>query len=155
MGLTDFNVLTFDCYGTLIDWETGMIDAIENSSPDPARLWCNAAAENHATLRFSIYKHGRNGASAPGSRKISQARALVRFSRCRAAPSYPKLGRFSEPTRALLGSSRRVSRGDRGEGARSRDSWLGGLRSLAAAINEVHVQMAFVQEEHACGKPLN
>jgi hypothetical protein len=66
MGLTDFNVLTFDCYGTLIDWETGMIDAIENSSPDPARLWCNAAAENHATLRFSIYKHGRNGASASG-----------------------------------------------------------------------------------------
>jgi 2-haloacid dehalogenase len=27
MELTDFNVLTFDCYGTLIDWETGMIDA--------------------------------------------------------------------------------------------------------------------------------
>ena len=22
--LTDFNTLTFDCYGTLIDWESGM-----------------------------------------------------------------------------------------------------------------------------------
>jgi 2-haloacid dehalogenase len=26
--LTDFRVLTFDCYGTLIDWETGIIDAL-------------------------------------------------------------------------------------------------------------------------------
>ena len=28
MRLTDFRVLTFDCYGTLIDWETGMLDAL-------------------------------------------------------------------------------------------------------------------------------
>ena len=28
MNLRDFNVLTFDCYGTLIDWETGMINAL-------------------------------------------------------------------------------------------------------------------------------
>ena len=26
---TDFSVLTFDCYGTLIDWETGLRDALE------------------------------------------------------------------------------------------------------------------------------
>lgn len=26
--LTDFKVLTFDCYGTLIDWETGMLTAL-------------------------------------------------------------------------------------------------------------------------------
>ena len=25
MKLTDFKALTFDCYGTLIDWETGMV----------------------------------------------------------------------------------------------------------------------------------
>jgi 2-haloacid dehalogenase len=29
MRLTDFKVLTFDCYGTLIDWESGMIAALE------------------------------------------------------------------------------------------------------------------------------
>lgn len=29
MKLTDFQVLTFDCYGTLIDWETGMIAALQ------------------------------------------------------------------------------------------------------------------------------
>src|SRR5262245_35352335 len=29
MRLTDFKALTFDCYGTLIDWETGMIEALK------------------------------------------------------------------------------------------------------------------------------
>ena len=28
MRLTDFKVLTFDCYGTLIDWESGMVEAL-------------------------------------------------------------------------------------------------------------------------------
>ncbi len=28
-ALTDFQVLTFDCYGTLIDWETGLWDALQ------------------------------------------------------------------------------------------------------------------------------
>ncbi|WEQ55941.1 haloacid dehalogenase type II [Komagataeibacter nataicola] len=28
MKLKDFKVLTFDCYGTLIDWETGIINAL-------------------------------------------------------------------------------------------------------------------------------
>ncbi len=29
MKLTDFKVLTFDCYGTLIDWETGIVIGLE------------------------------------------------------------------------------------------------------------------------------
>jgi 2-haloacid dehalogenase len=29
MQLTDFRVLTFDCYGTLIDWETGIAAALQ------------------------------------------------------------------------------------------------------------------------------
>ena len=29
MQLTDFKTLTFDCYGTLIDWETGIIEAYQ------------------------------------------------------------------------------------------------------------------------------
>jgi 2-haloacid dehalogenase len=29
MRLTDFKVLTFDCYGTLIDWETGIVTALQ------------------------------------------------------------------------------------------------------------------------------
>ena len=26
MRLSDYKVLSFDCYGTLIDWETGILD---------------------------------------------------------------------------------------------------------------------------------
>src|SRR6266403_3515501 len=29
MQLTDFKVLTFDCYGTLIDWENGITKALQ------------------------------------------------------------------------------------------------------------------------------
>lgn len=29
MRLTDFKVLTFDCYGTLIDWESGMVEGLK------------------------------------------------------------------------------------------------------------------------------
>ncbi len=29
MKLTDFKVLTFDCYGTLIDWETGLLNGLK------------------------------------------------------------------------------------------------------------------------------
>ncbi len=29
MKLTDFKALTFDCYGTLIDWETGMVNGLK------------------------------------------------------------------------------------------------------------------------------
>jgi putative hydrolase of the HAD superfamily len=29
MRLTDFKALTFDCYGTLIDWESGMVDGLK------------------------------------------------------------------------------------------------------------------------------
>ena len=28
MKLSDFKALTFDCYGTLIDWETGLLEAL-------------------------------------------------------------------------------------------------------------------------------
>ncbi len=28
MRLSDFNTLSFDCYGTLIDWETGLLEAL-------------------------------------------------------------------------------------------------------------------------------
>ena len=29
MRLTDFSALTFDCYGTLIDWESGIVTALQ------------------------------------------------------------------------------------------------------------------------------
>lgn len=49
MRLSDFKVLTFDCYGTLIDWETGMIEALKSLTSRVApTLSRNAILEAHA-----------------------------------------------------------------------------------------------------------
>jgi 2-haloacid dehalogenase len=45
MRLTDFDVLTFDCYGTLIDWETGILAAL-----DPWRKRSKIALGDEALL---------------------------------------------------------------------------------------------------------
>ena len=37
LDLDRFSVLTFDCYGTLIDWETGILQALRPLLPDAAR----------------------------------------------------------------------------------------------------------------------
>lgn len=37
MRLTDYSVLSFDCYGTLIDWESGMIQALSGLVERAAR----------------------------------------------------------------------------------------------------------------------
>jgi 2-haloacid dehalogenase len=49
MKLTDFKALTFDCYGTLIDWESGMIEALKPlTSKAPRPLSRNEILEAHA-----------------------------------------------------------------------------------------------------------
>lgn len=49
MKLSDFKVLTFDCYGTLIDWESGMIAALKPLTDRVQRpLTRNAILEAHA-----------------------------------------------------------------------------------------------------------
>jgi 2-haloalkanoic acid dehalogenase type II len=49
MELTDFKVLTFDCYGTLIDWETGMLAALKPLAAKVARpLTPDQILEAHA-----------------------------------------------------------------------------------------------------------
>jgi len=49
MRLSDFKVLTFDCYGTLIDWENGMIEALKPlTSKVSATLTRNTILEAHA-----------------------------------------------------------------------------------------------------------
>ncbi|WP_342642640.1 haloacid dehalogenase type II [Rhodoligotrophos ferricapiens] len=37
MKITDYKVLTFDCYGTLIDWESGIIEALKPLTDKVAR----------------------------------------------------------------------------------------------------------------------
>ncbi len=49
MRLTDFNTLTFDCYGTLIDWESGMVEALKPLTDRvKTPLTRNAVLEAHA-----------------------------------------------------------------------------------------------------------
>ncbi|MCC7276523.1 MAG: HAD-IA family hydrolase [Alphaproteobacteria bacterium] len=36
IDITRFKAITFDCYGTLIDWETGIADTVRPWLPDPA-----------------------------------------------------------------------------------------------------------------------
>lgn len=49
MRLTDFKVLSFDCYGTLIDWETGMFEALKPLAAKAGRaLSRDAVLEAHA-----------------------------------------------------------------------------------------------------------
>jgi 2-haloacid dehalogenase len=49
MKLTDFKALTFDCYGTLIDWESGMIEALKPLTGKVSRaLTRNEILETHA-----------------------------------------------------------------------------------------------------------
>ncbi|MGC2783573.1 MAG: haloacid dehalogenase type II [Roseiarcus sp.] len=47
--LTDFKALTFDCYGTLIDWESGMIEALKPLTSKASRaLTRDEILEAHA-----------------------------------------------------------------------------------------------------------
>ncbi|KAB2847442.1 MAG: haloacid dehalogenase, partial [Hyphomicrobiaceae bacterium] len=49
MRLSQFKALTFDCYGTLIDWETGMVEALKPLTSRIARpLDRNQILEAHA-----------------------------------------------------------------------------------------------------------
>ena len=49
MKLTDFKALTFDCYGTLIDWESGMVEGLKPLVAKVGReLTRNEILEAHA-----------------------------------------------------------------------------------------------------------
>ena len=54
MKLTDFKVLTFDVYGTLIDWETGMINGLKTLTDKMSRrITRNEILEAHAHYESS------------------------------------------------------------------------------------------------------
>ena len=43
-----YDVLTFDCYGTLIDWETGLLAALREALPDSVDVGDDALLERYA-----------------------------------------------------------------------------------------------------------
>ncbi|HZP21332.1 MAG TPA: haloacid dehalogenase type II [Bauldia sp.] len=71
MRLTDFKVLTFDCYGTLIDWETGMVEALKPlTSRLKAPLSRNHILEAHA-------RHEASQQEATPGKRYSDLLAVV------------------------------------------------------------------------------
>jgi 2-haloalkanoic acid dehalogenase type II len=55
MKLTDFKALTFDCYGTLIDWETGILAALA-----PLMARANQKPSRDAALEaYSVHEHAQ------------------------------------------------------------------------------------------------
>lgn len=58
MLLTDFDTLTFDCYGTLIDWESGMIEALRGLTARAKRpLTRDQILEAHARHESSQQRY--------------------------------------------------------------------------------------------------
>ena len=58
MKLTDFSTLTFDCYGTLIDWESGMVNCLKPLTDRlPTELSRNDILEAHARHESSQQRY--------------------------------------------------------------------------------------------------
>ena len=68
MRLTDFRVLTFDCYGTLIDWESGMVRALQPLS---------ARVSRHLSRDAVLEAHGRHESSQQGFTPTRPYRELL------------------------------------------------------------------------------
>ena len=61
--LTDFRALTFDCYGTLIDWETGLFAALQ-----PLLTRAGVALPRDAVLATFAEHESRQEAATPTMR---------------------------------------------------------------------------------------
>ena len=74
MKLSDFKVLTFDCYGTLIDWESGMIAGL---APLTARVGRRLARdeilEAHARHEFGAATADAHAGATPSCWRSSIA----------------------------------------------------------------------------------
>src|SRR5512138_3471846 len=68
MNLRDFKVLTFDCYGTLIDWETGMVNAL---APLTSRL------DNKLSRNQILEAHARHESSQQRQTPSKRYRELL------------------------------------------------------------------------------
>ena len=106
MKLTDFKVMSFDCYGTLIDWESGILSALRPLV---------ASRRRHAGRRgdpgqFAAHESAQQAAT-PGLRYADTAARRARAARRR-------LGR-----RGGCGGKRAVRRSRSATGRRSRIRW--------------------------------
>jgi len=63
MQISDFQILTFDCYGTLIDWETGIFHALA-----PLARRAGLAGDRDAVLEMFARQETAQQAETPGGR---------------------------------------------------------------------------------------
>ena len=102
--LTDFKALTFDCYGTLIDWESGMIEALRPLTSKASRkLTRDQILEAHARhessqqvqtpakpyrdLLATVYRRFHCGVEARAHNDNPRSPALLRKKGFRVHPS--------------------------------------------------------------------
>jgi 2-haloacid dehalogenase len=74
MDLADFRVLTFDCYGTLIDWESGIWDALQ---PLIARSGRRDITRDEALARYARLESAQESAT-PSARYPEILRSVHR-----------------------------------------------------------------------------
>jgi 2-haloacid dehalogenase len=80
LDLADFDVLTFDCYGTLIDWESGIVDALGRAgvSGEPDAL-LEQFARHEADLEAGPYRRYREVLAEAARRMGASEDAAVTF----------------------------------------------------------------------------
>ena len=69
MRLTDFKVLTFDCYGTLIDWESGIFTALQpllSKAATPSARRAAPPLDRKAALEVFARHESAQQAETPG-----------------------------------------------------------------------------------------
>jgi 2-haloalkanoic acid dehalogenase type II len=71
MRLSDFDALTFDCYGTLIDWETGLLKALQGL------LTCAPRRRAREEVLSDYAQHEQQQQSFSPTMKYSQLLAVV------------------------------------------------------------------------------
>ena len=98
MHLHDFTALTFDCYGTLIDWESGILAAF-----GPWRKRMGVAADDNRLLE--LFAEADDIAALAIGRKPQFQRP--------AGVAQPDLRRILHPVPAGLFSRRQAAGGDR------------------------------------------
>ena len=99
MRLSDFSTLTFDCYGTLIDWEAGIVTALrvwlaargaEKSANEILEAFANAESsqqrETPAMLYPNILAHAMR-------RRLTRRRSAILSSIGRHSPTRRRLWR--------------------------------------------------------------
>ena len=80
--LTDYRVLTFDCYGTLIDWETGIWDALQPLIMHNAAAAPGDSAGVPGNAGSARRADGTLQASATRNATVTRADALRAFAQC-------------------------------------------------------------------------